>query len=359
VSEQGERAKPSSIAEVLETDEAKGLLEAGREAGSLSTDEIALALGELDLDAAQVDDFYHALEELHIDVVDGSEEPAREPVKETREVTTDSLQLFLKDIGKVDLLTAAQEVELAKRIERGEHRAKQEMVEANLRLVVSIAKKYRNQGLPFLDLIQEGTIGLVRAAEKFDHRKGFKFSTYATWWIRQAVARALADKARTIRMPVHIVEKLNKIVRSERKLRAELGREPYSFEIARDVELTCDEVEQIRRSSQAPVSLEKPVGDEEESEFGHFLTDETEPLPEEVAEVEMRKEALGRVLGTLSARERRVLEMRYGLNGEHPRTLDEVGRTFNVTRERIRQIENQSLKKLRALADSVALREVA
>jgi RNA polymerase primary sigma factor len=359
VSEQGERAKPSSIAEVLETDEAKGLLEAGREAGSLSTDEIALALGELDLDAAQVDDFYHALEELHIEVVDGSEEPAREPVKETREVTTDSLQLFLKDIGKVDLLTAAQEVELAKRIERGEHRAKQEMVEANLRLVVSIAKKYRNQGLPFLDLIQEGTIGLVRAAEKFDHRKGFKFSTYATWWIRQAVARALADKARTIRMPVHIVEKLNKIVRSERKLRAELGREPFSFEIARDVELTCDEVEQIRRSSQAPVSLEKPVGDEEESEFGHFLTDETEPLPEEVAEVEMRKEALGRVLGTLSARERRVLEMRYGLNGEHPRTLDEVGKTFNVTRERIRQIENQSLKKLRALADSVALREVA
>jgi RNA polymerase primary sigma factor len=352
------RAKPSSIAEVLETDEAKGLLETGREAGSLSTEEIALALGELELDAGQIDDFYHALEELQIEVVDTTE-GEREPVKETREVTTDSLQLFLKDIGKVDLLTAAQEVELAKRIERGEHRAKQEMVEANLRLVVSIAKKYRNQGLPFLDLIQEGTIGLVRAAEKFDHRKGFKFSTYATWWIRQAVARALADKARTIRMPVHIVEKLNKIVRSERKLRAELGREPSSVEIARDVELTPDEVEQIRRSSQAPVSLEKPVGDEEESEFGHFLTDENEPLPEEVAEVEMRKATLQRVLETLSARERRVLELRYGLNGEHPRTLDEVGKTFNVTRERIRQIENQSLKKLRALADSTALRDVA
>jgi RNA polymerase primary sigma factor len=359
VREQGVRVKPTSITEVLETDEAKALLDAGREAGSLSTDEIALALGELDLDATQVDDFYHALEELHIDVVDGNEERERQVEPATREVTTDSLQLFLKDIGKVDLLTAAQEVELAKRIERGEHRAKQEMVEANLRLVVSIAKKYRNQGLPFLDLIQEGTIGLVRAAEKFDHRKGFKFSTYATWWIRQAVARALADKARTIRMPVHIVEKLNKIVRSERKLRAELGREPTSAEIGRDVELGADEVEQIRRSSQAPVSLEKPVGDEEESEFGHFLTDDSEPLPEEVAEVELRKATLQRVLDTLSARERRVLELRYGLNGEHPRTLDEVGKTFNVTRERIRQIENQSLKKLRALADSVALRDVA
>ncbi|TML35270.1 MAG: sigma-70 family RNA polymerase sigma factor [Actinobacteria bacterium] len=360
LSEEGERARSLSIAEVLETDEAKGLLESGRVAGSLSTEEIALALGELELDASQMDDFYHALEELRIDVVDGSgeaEEPEAQP--EAREVSTDSLQLFLKDIGKVDLLTAAQEVELAKRIERGEHKAKQEMVEANLRLVVSIAKRYRNQGLPFLDLIQEGTIGLVRAAEKFDHRKGFKFSTYATWWIRQAVARALADKARTIRMPVHIVEKLNKIVRSERKLRAELGREPTAFEIGLDVELGSDEVEQIRRSSQAPVSLEKPVGDEEESEFGHFLTDESEPLPEEAAEVEMRKATLQRVLGTLSLRERRVLELRYGLNGEHPCTLDEVGRAFNVTRERIRQIENQSLKKLRALADSVALKDVA
>jgi RNA polymerase primary sigma factor len=347
-----------SIAEVLETEEARGLLESGRESGSLSTEEISLALSELELDTGQIDDFYHALEELQIEIVDGAEEPERE-VEQAREVSTDSLQLFLKDIGKVDLLTAAQEVELAKRIERGEHRAKQEMVEANLRLVVSIAKRYRNQGLPFLDLIQEGTIGLVRAAEKFDHRRGFKFSTYATWWIRQAVARALADKARTIRMPVHIVEKLNKIVRSERKLRAELGREPTASEIGRDVELTADEVEQIRRSSQAPVSLEKPVGDEDESEFGHFLTDESEPLPEDAAEVELRKATLKRVLSTLSLRERRVLELRYGLNGEHPCTLDEVGRAFNVTRERIRQIENQSLKKLRALADSVALRDVA
>jgi RNA polymerase primary sigma factor len=345
---------------VLETEEARNLLEAGREAGSLSADEITLALDELDLDAGQIDDFYQALDELQIEVVaaEEEEEVAAEEV-EAQEVSTDALQLFLKDVGRVDLLTAAQEVELAKRIERGDHRAKQEMVEANLRLVVSIAKRYRNQGLPFLDLIQEGTIGLVRAAEKFDYRKGFKFSTYATWWIRQAVARALADKARTIRMPVHVVEKLNKIVRSERKMRAELGREPNAVEIARDLELSPEEVEQIRRTAQSPVSLEKPVGDEEESEFGHFITDESVPLPEDAAEVTLRKETLEKILSQLSQRERRVLELRYGLNGEHPRTLDEVGRAFNVTRERIRQIENQSLKKLRALGESQKLREVA
>ncbi len=355
-----ETAVVSTRVSVLETEEARTLLEAGKESGSLSADEITLALDDLDLDAGQIDDFYQALDELQIEVVQAEEDDdAVAEEVEAQEVSTDALQLFLKDVGRVDLLTAAQEVELAKRIERGDHRAKQEMVEANLRLVVSIAKRYRNQGLPFLDLIQEGTIGLVRAAEKFDYRKGFKFSTYATWWIRQAVARALADKARTIRMPVHVVEKLNKIVRSERKLRAELGREPLSIEIARDLDLTPDEVDQIRRTAQSPVSLEKPVGDEEESEFGHFITDESVPLPEEAAEVTMRKETLEKILGQLSPRERRVLELRYGLNGEHPRTLDEVGRAFNVTRERIRQIENQSLKKLRALADSQKLRDVA
>jgi RNA polymerase primary sigma factor len=354
-------AARKGVAALLETEDAKALLEHGRESGQLTADEIAGTLDELELEPAQIDDFYHALEELHIEIVDAVEEEDEKASEEQsgREVSTDALQLFLKDIGKVDLLTAAQEVELAKRIERGDHVAKQEMVEANLRLVVSIAKKYRNQGLPFLDLIQEGTIGLVRAAEKFDYRKGFKFSTYATWWIRQAVARALADKARTIRMPVHVVEKLNKIVRSERKLRAEFGREPTSSEIARELDLGVDEVDHIRRSAQTPVSLEKPVGDEDESEFGHFITDENLPLPEEAAEVTLRKETLRRILGTLSSRERQVLELRYGLDGQHPRTLDEVGRTFNVTRERIRQIENQSLKKLRALADSTKLKEVA
>ncbi len=349
-----------AVADVLESEEARNLLESAQASGSVTQDEIALALDELDLDAGQIEDFYRTLEELQVDIVVVPEPEKDEPVPaEAREISTDSLQLFLKDIGKVDLLTAAQEVELAKRIERGDHGAKQEMVEANLRLVVSIAKRYRNQGLPFLDLIQEGTIGLVRAAEKFDYRKGFKFSTYATWWIRQAVARALADKARTIRMPVHVVEKLNKIVRSERKLRAELCREPMPHEIALDLDLPLEEVEQIMRSAQTPVSLEKPVGDEEESEFGHFLTDENVPLPDEAAEVSMRKETLQKILSTLSHRERRVLELRYGLDGEHPRTLDEVGRTFNVTRERIRQIENQSLKKLRALADSHSLKDVA
>jgi len=348
------------VFDLAETDEGRQLLENGRAAGRLRADEISTALDDLEPDAAQLDEFFAALEELQIEVVDGAEEPQveAETVK-LGEVSTDTLQLFLKDIGRVALLTAAQEVELAKRIERGDHTAKQAMVEANLRLVVSIAKRYRNQGLPFLDLIQEGTIGLVRAAEKFDHRKGFKFSTYATWWIRQAVARAIADKGRTIRMPVHVVEKLNRILRAERKLRAERGREPTMEEIARDVEMTPAEVEQIRRSAQTPVSLEKPVGDDDESEFGHFLADDSTPLPDELAETALQREALRTILGALSERERRVLELRYGLDGQQPRTLDEVGRAFNVTRERIRQIEHQGLKKLRALADAQRVRDVA
>ncbi len=353
-----EGAEGRAVADLLDSDEARGLLDAVRQNRSMNGDELALALEELDLDASQLEEVLHALEELQIDVVQDADDGPGSAV-EPKEISTDALQLFLKDIGRVELLTAAQEVELAKRIERGDERGRQAMVEANLRLVVSIAKRYRNQGLPFLDLIQEGTIGLVRAVEKFDYRKGFKFSTYATWWIRQAVARALADKARTIRMPVHVVEKLNKIVRSERKLRAELGREPTASEIARDLDLSTDEVDGIRRSAQTPVSLEKPVGDDDESEFGHFLTDDSVPLPDEAAGITLRNQALTKALGALSSRERRVLELRYGLGGRPPCTLDEVGRAFNVTRERIRQIENQSLKKLRALADAQTLRDVA
>jgi RNA polymerase primary sigma factor len=272
---------------------------------------------------------------------------------------TDALQAFLKDIGKVDLLTAAQEVQLAKRIERGDPGAQQEMVAANLRLVVSIAKRYRNQGLPFLDLIQEGTFGLVRAVEKFDHRRGFKFSTYATWWIRQAVSRALADKARTIRMPAHIVERLNRIRQSQRRLHGQFGREPTAAEIAADVDLCVSEVEQILHSAQAPISLESPVGEEGEAEFGDLLTDENTPLPEEVADTGFRIDALAECLATLTFRERRVLELRYGLNGESPSTLEEVSKVFSVTRERIRQIENSSLRKLRAPAAAKSLSDVA
>jgi RNA polymerase primary sigma factor len=348
-----------TAAPLLESDEGKALVAHAQETGSLTQEELTGMLEELGADEAQTDEFVHALEELHIDVIPAEVAAAPQPIYETREISTDSLQLFLRDIGKVPLLTAAQEVELAKLIERGDADAKRKMVESNLRLVVSIAKNYRNQGLPFLDLIQEGTIGLVRAAEKFDYRKGFKFSTYATWWIRQAVARALADKARTIRMPVHVVEKLNKIGRTERKLVTELGREPSDVEIAAELELTTEEVEHVRRSAQTPISLEKPVGEEDDSELGHFIADESMLSPEDAANTVIREEILGRVLQGLSYRERRILEMRYGLAGEPPRTLDEVGKTFNVTRERVRQIENQSLKKLQAMAESQKLREVA
>jgi RNA polymerase primary sigma factor len=357
---EGEQRTGASDALLLDHDETRVLVQLGQETGTLTHEQIATVLDEIGADGAQADELYRVLEDLHVDVVDeASEAPVADVDEAEREASTDALQLFLKDIGRVPLLTAAQEVELAKRIERGDLGAKRKMVESNLRLVVSIAKNYRNQGLPFLDLIQEGTIGLVRAAEKFDYRKGFKFSTYATWWIRQAVARALADKARTIRMPVHVVEKLNKIGRAERKLLAELGREPSSPEIAAELELEVDEVEHLRRSAQAPVSLEKPVGDEEDSEFGHFIADESADAPDDAAETVIRDETLRRVLGMLSYRERRILELRYGLAGEHPRTLDEVGRAFNVTRERVRQIENQSLRKLQAMAECQKLRDVA
>jgi len=365
-----------SVAELQELEEVKLLITKGHATGVLTYAEVATALAEVDLDESDIEDLHGFLERSEIELVEeidqqvpaAAAEAEREPTRRRKakaqidlrpDMTTDSLQLFLKDIGKVRLLTAQEEVDLAKRIERGDLDAKQKMVESNLRLVVSIAKNYRNQGLPFLDLIQEGTLGLVRAAEKFDYRKGFKFSTYATWWIRQAIARALADKARTIRIPVHVVEKLNKIGRAERKLVTELGREPTPEEIAEVTGIEPEEVDSIKRSAQAPVSLEKPVGDEEESEFGQFIADERAESPYERAAEILTKEALREALENLSYRERRVLELRYGLGGEHPRTLDEVGRTFNVTRERIRQIENQSLKKLQSLAEAQKLRDVA
>jgi RNA polymerase primary sigma factor len=358
------------LREMLELEDVQALVARGQEQGFLSIEDVAQAVEGVDLDDQGAEELYRHLDEMGVELVEDGEardraaQLAEEADRPRRlnlkaEGTTDSLQLFLKDVGKVPLLTAKQEVELAKRIEMGDLAAKQKMVESNLRLVVSIAKNYRNQGLAFLDLIQEGTLGLVRAAEKFDYRKGYKFSTYATWWIRQAVARAIADKGRTIRMPVHVVEKLNKINRAERKLIGELGREPSIAEIADAIKLPEQEVESIKRSAQTPVSLEKPVGDDEESEFGQFLADEKAVSPEDAAETVLRNETLQDVLNTLSYRERRVLELRYGLGGEHPRTLDEVGRTFNVTRERIRQIENQSLQKLASLVEAQRLREVA
>ena len=364
-----------SVVELQELEEVKRLIAKGQRVGVLSYAEIATATAGLDVDEADVEELHRFFERSEIELVEEidpatavANEVQRAPDKRGRrkvpldltpDVTTDSLQLFLKDIGKVRLLTAQEEVDLAKRIERGDFHAKQKMVESNLRLVVSIAKNYRNQGLPFLDLIQEGTLGLVRATEKFDYRKGFKFSTYATWWIRQAAARALADKARTIRIPVHIVEKLNKIGRAERKLVTELGREPTAEEIAELTGIDPEEVDSIKRSTRAPVSLEKPVGDEEGSEFGQLIADERTESPYEHAVEILTNEALREALETLSYRDRRVLELRYGLGGEHPRTLDEVGRTFNVTRERIRQIENHSLKKLQSLGEAQKLRDVA
>ena len=357
-----------SAAELQELEEVKALIAHGLQVGVLTSAEIATATAELGLEDTDVEELHDLFEDCEIEVVDeiDPDTPAsliieRASEKRTRrsapldlkpEVSTDGLQLFLTGIGRVRLLTAEEEVDLAKRIWRGDLDAKRKMVESNLRLVVSIAKNYRNQGLPFLDLIQEGTIGLIRGAEKFDYRKGFKFSTYATWWIRQAIARSLADKARTIRMPVHIVEKLNKIGRAERKLVTGLGREPTIEEIAEVTGIEPDEVDSIKRLAQAPISLQKPVGDAEQSEFGQFIADEQAESPYDRAVESLTHEALRKALKNLGYRERRVIELRYGLNGERPRTLDEVGRTFNVTRERIRQIEHHSLTKLQKLHEA-------
>jgi RNA polymerase primary sigma factor len=275
------------------------------------------------------------------------------------ESSMDSLQLYLKDIGRVRLLTAQQEVELAKRIERGDLDAKQKMVEANMRLVVSIAKHYCNKGLPLLDLIQEGTLGLGRAVERFDYRKGFKFSTFATWWIRQAVTRALADKARTVRIPVHMIEKVNKIIHTESSLTQELGREPTPEDIAAELECTVAEVREALRVIQQPVSLDTPVGEDGETLLGDLVEDKLAECPFERASDAERQEELSRALACLPRREREVIEMRYGIGSGRERTLEEVGRAFNITRERVRQIEIRVLKKLRTLPEAYGLREAA
>jgi RNA polymerase primary sigma factor len=273
--------------------------------------------------------------------------------------STDSLRLYLRSIGQVPLLSAEEEVALAKRIERGDMDAKQHMVEANLRLVVSIAKGYIGRGLTFLDLIQEGSLGLIRAVEKFDYRRGYKFSTYATWWIRQSVTRAIADKGRTIRIPVHMIERLNKAIQAERMLIQRLGREPTNAEIAAELECSSQEVREVLRMAQQPVSLEKPVGEEDDSELADFVPDDMAESPFEIASEALRRENVGRVLSVLPRREREVIEMRYGITGGRQRTLEEVGRAFNITRERVRQIENRTLKKLQTLPEAQQLREAS
>ena len=355
-----------------DVEELHKLVTEGQEKGFLSYDEIVAGLEEVDLTKEQIEDFYTYLIDHGVELVEGVEHkapPHEQPslaeddpkpapkLDLTVEPSLDSLRLYLREIGKVALLTADQEVYLAKRIERGDMSAKTQMIEANLRLVVSIAKGYLGRGLSFLDLIQEGSLGLIRAVEKFDYRKGYKFSTYATWWIRQAVTRAIADKARTIRIPVHMVEKLNKVVHIERQLVQRLGREPRPDEIAEELEITTEEVRDILRMAQLPVSLEKPIGEEEESELGDFVQDDQAESPFDSASLNLRREDIDRTLDALPTRERKVIEMRFGLNGDQPRTLEEVGRAFGVTRERIRQIENNTLKKLESLPEAQGLKE--
>ena len=385
---------------ILEIDDVQALIAEAQERSFVTVDAIAATLGDAEVTREQVQELYAYFEEHAIDIVGGDDvvsdeadgggsersaetdvpsgtaedgaDPESSAAIRTRidalkkaeldltvEPSLDSLRLYLRSIGRVPLLTAEDEVHLAKRIERGDMMAKQHMVEANLRLVVSIAKGYLGRGLTFLDLIQEGSLGLIRAVEKFDYRRGYKFSTYATWWIRQAVTRAIADKGRTIRIPVHMVEKLNKVIHVERQLIQQLGREPTPEEIARELECTTREVRDILRMAQQPVSLEKPVGEEEDSALADFVEDVSAESPFEIASESLRKENVNRVLAALPVREREVIEMRFGLTGGRPRTLEEVGRAFNITRERVRQIENRTLKKLQGLPEAQRLREAS
>jgi RNA polymerase primary sigma factor len=355
-----------------DTEELRRLVVDGLEKGFLTYDEIAAALEDVGLTREQSEDFYSYLVERSIDLVEGEQHkqpPHEQPalveddgkgapkLDLSVEPSLDALRLFMREIGKVPLLTADQEVTLAKRVERGDMAAKTQMIEANLRLVVAIAKPQLGRGLSFLDLIQEGSLGLIRAVEKFDYRKGFKFSTYATWWIRQAVQRAVADTARTIRIPVHMFERLNRVTYVQWQLVQFLGREPRPDEIAEELELTGEEVRQILWMAQFPVSLEKPIGENEDAKLGDLVEDELAESPFDVASVLLRCEDIDYALATLPERERRLIELRFGLHGGQPQTLEEVGRTFGLTRERVRQIENATLKRLASLPEAQRLRD--
>jgi RNA polymerase primary sigma factor len=353
---------------LLLSDDLRQLVDQCEERGSILQSELNEVLEPLSLDALEVDAVYRELETRAIEVLndvadddDARPEPKPDPpapLQVSWETTTDALQLFLREAGRHPLLTAAQEVELAKKIERGDMQAKQRMIQSNLRLVVSIAKNYRNQGLPFLDLIQEGTLGLIRAVEKFDWRRGYKFSTYATWWIRQAVARALADKARTIRMPVHIVERMQKMNRAERQLWAALGREPTLEEIADEANLPLQQAKEVKAAARASASLDAPIGDADDAVLGDFVPGDG-PLPDEQVEDSLRSQTLADALRALPDRHRAVVILRYGLDDAEPKTLEEIGRRLGLTRERVRQIEVEALKRLATLHEMEAVAELA
>ncbi len=343
------------------------LLEKGKSKGVLTYKEIMDALEEQEMDQEQVEGVYDRIEALNIDVVEDVELPA-DINEEIAAIETelavseglnidDPVRMYLKEIGKVPLLTAVEEVEIAQRMAEGDQDAKQQLAEANLRLVVSIAKRYVGRGMLFLDLIQEGNLGLIKAVEKFDYRKGYKFSTYATWWIRQAITRAIADQARTIRIPVHMVETINKLIRVNRQLLQEYGRDPRPDEIAKEMGITEEKVREIIKIAQEPVSLETPIGEEEDSHLGDFIPDDDAPAPAEVVAGTLLKEQLMDVLDTLTTREEKVLRLRFGLDDGKARTLEEVGREFAVTRERIRQIEAKALRKLRHPSRSKKLKD--
>jgi RNA polymerase primary sigma factor len=348
---------PTETDILLLSDDLRQLVESSEERGSLLQSDLNDVLEPLSLDALEVDAVHRELETRQIDVIndlgeDGERRPEPQPepapLHISWETTTDALQLFLREAGRHPLLTAAQEVELAKAIEGGNAQAKQRMIQSNLRLVVSIAKNYRNQGLPFLDLIQEGTLGLIRAVEKFDWRRGYKFSTYATWWIRQAVARALADKARTIRMPVHIVERMQKMNRAERSLWAVLGREPTLEEIADEANLPLQQAKEVKAAARASSSLDAPVGESDDAVLGDFVAGD-DLLPDEQVERSLRSQTLATALRALPERHRCVVVLRYGLDDADPKTLEEIGRRLGLTRERVRQIEVEALKRLATL----------